>query len=138
MAPEWQTVLIIVSNVIVGIILFAQIKSQKEIINNYKGLVEATNPDKIIALQKREVEQLITISSNDKTILQNQLFELANYALYQIENYEWLSNHVDFQNPEVFFNTVEYINEKFPASGSIVNKLWELRQKQVDSVKANQ
>ena len=73
-------IIAVIANVFVGIILYRQIKSQKEVIENYKGYVDAINPDKIIALHNKEIEQLKKITDFDHEQLTTQLLELAIYV----------------------------------------------------------
>lgn len=89
MTIEIQTAIIIISNIlaniIVGFILLKQIKAQKEIIHAYKGLVEATNPDKIILLHEREVNKIKETLSLDIKVLETQIIELGNFADKSLE-----------------------------------------------------
>ncbi len=84
MTIEIQTTVIVITNIIVGVILWQQIRSQKSLIKKYKGYVEALSPDKIIALHDKEVEQLKKTYSFDEQQLKTQLLELAIYVDYHL------------------------------------------------------
>ncbi len=78
----------IIATVIVGVILSKQIKTQKEIINGYKGLVDSVNPDKIIKLHDREIDKIKADMSFDINELKTQIFELATFADEIIEGFQ--------------------------------------------------
>lgn len=82
MTPELQTLVIVVVNILIGIILIRQIRSQKQVINIYKDLISAVSPEKIVALQKREVEQLNNIYSTDIKDLNIQTYQLARFVVH--------------------------------------------------------
>jgi hypothetical protein len=82
---EWHEYLITtgiptIAIIWVGYILKEQIKSQTSIIEKYKGLVEATSPDKIISLHNQEVEVLKRLANNNIDNLRTQISEMANYV----------------------------------------------------------
>jgi hypothetical protein len=59
-----------------------EIKTQKSIFEQYKGLVEATSPEKIIALHNQEIEQIQNIADADEKLLQDWAYELGVYVEY--------------------------------------------------------
>lgn len=86
--PSIASIFSIVVTAIVGIILSKQIKSQSEIIQKYKDLVNAYNPDKIIVLHEREVAKLKESMSLDTAELKNQIIELGAFATKSLEVFE--------------------------------------------------
>lgn len=110
----------IATNIIVGVILSRQIKSQKQIIEGYKGLVEATDPIKIVLLQKEEVKKIKDSASNDIAELKTQVQQLANVVAHNIEIMERYEN---FHKEDVYslgFNRLTWINTNTPNCGSIL------------------
>lgn len=122
-----QTIIIVAVQLIVGGILLQQIKSQKQIINNYKGLVEATNPEKIITLHNREIEQLVQTYSSDKELLNTQIFELSNYVAHMIGIWERGAKELNDPN---LFNQTAFINLNMPHCSQIIHDMQQLRQSQ--------
>ena len=117
MPVETQTAVIVVTNIIVGYILWRQIKSQSEIIDKYKGLVESINPDKIISLHQRELEQLNKITTTDITQLQSQVNELSYFVVHAL--------HVTFKESDDF-NEEAFINRIMPHSIEPIKKSKEI------------
>lgn len=118
-----------VVNSLVGVILFRQIKSQKEIIESYKGLMEATDPSKIVLLQKEEVEKIKRVASNDIAELKLQVQQLANVAAHSIEmmeNHETNHKNTKFS---IGFNRNTWINMYLPNCGAVLEAtLFERRE----------
>src|SRR5574340_1011085 len=86
----WITTLI--TNIIIGIILHRQIKSQKELLRGYKDFISAIDPDKIIKLHDRHIEQINSVNYNNTSILKKQLQETAQYCKHVLK--------IMSQNPE--------------------------------------
>lgn len=106
-------ILSVIANVFVGIILYRQIKSQKAVIENYKGYVEAVNPDKIIALHNKELEQLKKITDFDKDQLIKQVLELGIY----VDNY--LTHLYSFDTPDSI-DRETHVNRNMPNSAKLL------------------
>ena len=81
---EILTLVSIVATAFVGVILSRQIKSQKALIRQYEGYMNAINPEKVTALHDRIVEQLTQANEFDKKQLETQLLELAIYVDYYL------------------------------------------------------
>ena len=125
MTETIQTIIIVVVQLIVGYILSKQIKSQKEIISNYKGLVEATNPEKIVTLFDKRMELQEKLHSADRELIDNQIFELSNFAVHMIAI--WKREAEDMNNPE-FFNEDSFINKNMPHCSGIIRDMQQIRQ----------
>ena len=136
MSIEAQTIIIIVANIIIGGILLQQIRSQKQIINRYKGLMEATNPDKIITFQKREIEQLTNITSTDIQELKIQIYQLASFTVHCIEQFEKNNKALAYLGKPESFNQVVWINLNMPNCSKVINEIQTIRQQ--EEVNANQ
>ena len=78
----------------VGFVLKKEIYSYKSINESYKSLVDATNPDKIVALQKREVELMEKNSAETIDKLKIQVIELAKYAAYDLVKLEEMARSI--------------------------------------------
>lgn len=128
-----QGVLILISigtTIWVKIILKKQIKSQNAIIESYKGLVDATNPDKIIALHEKEIAQIKRMADGDIELLKTQVIELGRVVTHQIEEFErWARN---IGQPELF-NRITYINNNMPHCSRVINVILELNQQSAAS-----
>ena len=85
MSTEFYWISSLILNAIVGVILFKQIESQKQIIGIYKDYVSAVDPSKIVALQKEEVERIKKLASDDLNELKTQVQQLAIVAANNIE-----------------------------------------------------
>ena len=79
----------------VGFVLKREISSYKSINEAYKSLVEATNPDKIVALQKREIELMEKASADNIDKLKTQVIELARYVSYGLVKLENMAKSVN-------------------------------------------
>jgi 5-bromo-4-chloroindolyl phosphate hydrolysis protein len=98
----WITTLI--TNIVIGVILHRQIKSQKELLSGYKDFISAIDPDKIIKLHDRHIEQINSVNYNDISVLKKQLQETAHYCKHVLK--------IMSQNPE--FNREAFINRILP------------------------
>lgn len=119
------SIISIVTTSIVGIILYRQIQAQTVLINHYKGFAEAIQPDKIITLHKRQIEQLQEITNNDIKELQTQVIELANYVNHSLTQLEWTAKSI---NEPHLFNRQSVINMHMPNSSRVLNKIQEFNQ----------
>lgn len=72
-----QTIIIVLVQLIVGLILRQQIKSQKQVIGTFKQVVDSA--DNINTLHNTEIEQLKKVTSFDKDQLQIQALEMGIY-----------------------------------------------------------
>ena len=127
---ETQTIIIVVANIIIGGILLQNIRSQKQIINRYKELMEATDPDKIITFQKREIEQLTNITTTDIQELKIEVYQLASFAVHCIEQFEKNNKTLAYLGKPELFNQVAWINLNMPNCAKIINEIQEIRQKE--------
>ncbi len=109
---------------VVGVILFTQIKSQKEIIKQYKGLVKSYDPEKAIFLKDAEIEQLKKISDNDINKLRTEVFELANYVDHVLTTGE--NTAKEYGQPEVF-NRHSVIDLNMRNCAHILNEVNKLK-----------
>lgn len=117
----------IIATAIVGIILSRQIKSQKEIIEKYKGLVEATSPDKIIALHDREIDKIKTLMDSDIKELRTQVIEMGSYIDYDLNKMEEMAKSIN--QPEIFDRSarVGIINRQMPHCVAILDSIHTFR-----------
>ena len=97
---EWYEYLITtgiptVAIIYVGFVLKKEISSYKSINEAYKSLVDATNPDKIVALQKREIELMEKNSADTIDKLKTQVIELAKYAAYDLVKLEIMAKSIN-------------------------------------------
>lgn len=97
---EYLTIGSIVATGVVGYILRNQITAQKTIIDKYKGLVEATSPDKIIALHEREVTKIKALMDEDIKALRTQILEMGSYIDHEFNRLGEMA--VSIQKPELF------------------------------------
>jgi hypothetical protein len=123
---EIFTLISIGTTVIVGIILRQQIRSQKQIIDKYKGFVEATDPDKIITLHKREVEKIEQGMKADINELKTQVIELAQYVNYILDDYARMAKNIG--QPELFTDNdrAALINRNMPHCAGVLDKIHSL------------
>lgn len=115
---------------IVGVILSRQIKSQKEIINHYKGLVEALDPNRIIRLKEAEIDQLKRLADNDINKLRTEAFELGNYVDFILTTYEKTAKAYD--KPEMFIRQ-SVIDMNMPSCTNILNEIHRINQSRPSS-----
>ena len=84
MTVELQTAIIIIvniiANVVVGVILSRQIRSQNKIIKHYKNLVAAYDIQYLKSLHEAEKQALSSISTFTIEQLQVQVSELAHFT----------------------------------------------------------
>ena len=113
---SWFIVVNIVVTIIVGVVLREQIKSQKSMIDNYKGFVEAIDPKKALALKDEEIEQIKKNMSNDILTLQNQVSELSSYVNHIIDYGESISEEADYN-----FDRDAFITNNLPSCRSILS-----------------
>lgn len=123
--PTIQTVIVVAVQLIVGGILLQQIRTQKQIISEYKNLLDAKDPSKIIQLHDRQIEQIQNITSTDIDLLNKQVFELANYTAHMI--YVWERSAKSIGEPNLF-NETAFINLNMPHCSGVINKLREIRR----------
>jgi hypothetical protein len=117
----------IIVNVLVGVILYNQIKSQKALIEQYKGYVEAVNPEKIIKLHDRQIELITSLNNQSQSQLKQQIFELGWFAVHQLTIFERSAKSVN--DPNFFYSTNATIQRNMP---NCVNVLTEIKR-QYDS-----
>lgn len=115
---------------IVGLILANQIRSQKTLLSKYKEYIEAVNPEKIIALHKREVEQLEATLTNDIKTLRGQVIQMAYYIDHDISHLEQMASTLD--DPDIF-NRDSHINRNLSDCAGILQKVREIRQSKIPS-----
>lgn len=115
----------IITTSIVGVILYRQTKAQTVLINHYKGFAEAIQPDKIITLHKRQIEQLQETTDNDIKELQTQVIELGNYVDFILTDKEWMAKSINL--PELF-NRQAHINRNMPSCSGVLDKIQRFNQ----------
>lgn len=106
----------ILTTLVVGYFLRSQIKSQKEIIANYKDFVSAINPSTALQLKDAEIEQIKKNMSNDIQTLQKQVAELSFYVNHIIEYGETTSNETDS-----VFDRDAFITNTLPSCRTILD-----------------
>lgn len=111
-----QTILIIAVQLIVGGILLQQIRTQKQIINRYKEVIEST--DNIIALHNRELEQLKKVTEFDKEQLQNQALEMGIY----IDNHLTRLYSIPIDIPDII-DRETHINRNLPHCSKFIKNI---------------
>ena len=123
--PLILSIVSIVTTSIVGIILYRQIQAQTVLINHYKGFAEAVQPDKIITLHKRQIEQLQETTDNDIKKLQTQVIELGNYVDFVITDKEWVDKSI---NQPDLFNRQAHINRNLPSCSGVLDSIQKFNQ----------
>jgi len=88
-----QTIIIVTVQLIVGGILLQQIRSQKQVINAFKKVVDSA--ENIIALHNREIEQLKKVTDFDKEQLKTIALELGIYVDYYLTDLYKMGEHYD-------------------------------------------
>jgi hypothetical protein len=126
------SIISIVTTFIVGVILYRQIKSQTALINHYKGFAEAIQPDKIITLHKRQIEQLQDLTDNNIKELQAQVIELGYYVDHILTLNE--NSAKSMNQPELFVRQA-VIDMTMPKCANILNKIHNIRQSNVPNAK---
>ena len=121
MSTEFYWISSLILNAIVGVILFKQIESQKQIIGIYKDYVSAVDPSKIVALQKEEVERIKKLASDDLNELKTQVQQLANVAANNIELMERHDTMTKKTEHNLGFNKLTWINTYIPNCGKIID-----------------
>jgi hypothetical protein len=127
MSTETQTLIIVVTNLIVGVGLAVYIKFQNKMIKRYQELVAASNPDNIIKLHDQEVQLLKNITSPNINDLQTQVHELANFAVHGIFMFEENNKTLDYLGKPQTFNKIAWINLNFPHCSAIIQELYQIR-----------
>ncbi len=118
----WLQIGSIATTIIVGIILAKQIKSQKQLIEQYKGYIEAVNPEKVITLHERQISQIESINSKTIEELRTQVLELGLYANHIIHSYERTAKNL---NEPDLFNRIAVINRNMPNCAAVLEKINE-------------
>lgn len=123
--PLILSIVSIITTSIVGVILYRQTKAQTVLINHYKGFAEAIQPDKIITLHNRQIEQLQETTDNDIKELQTQVIELGNYVDFILTDKEWMAKSIN--QPELF-NRQAYINRNMPSCSGVLDRIQRFNQ----------
>jgi hypothetical protein len=119
-----QTAIIVLTNIIIGVILKRQIKSQSEIINHYKGLVKATDPTKMIMLHEKEVQKITESMNSNIQELRSQVIELGNYTDEILNQYERIAKSIG--EPELFNRDLVVLNN-LPSCRGLLSKIHQFR-----------
>lgn len=121
----WLTIIGMIITGIVGVILYRQIKSQKDIIKHYKGLVGRLDPKNVLILKDAEIEQMKRIADNDVNNLKGEVVELANYVDTLLTMYENMAKEIG--HPESF-NRQRAIDRNLPKSANLLNEIHKTHQ----------
>ena len=116
-----ESVLTIISyfvTAVTGVILWRQISSQKELIIQYKGYIEAVNPEKVIALHKRQIELITSLNNQTQQQLKEQVFELGWYVTHILSNNEKAVKSIN--DPNFFYSSDSVIGENMPHCISVL------------------
>ena len=105
--------------------MYRQTKAQTVLINHYKGFAEAIQPDKIITLHKRQIEQLQETTDNDIKELQTQVIELGNYVDFILTDKEGMAKSIN--QPELF-NRQAHINRNMPSCSGVLDRIQRFNQ----------
>lgn len=105
--------------IVVGFILKNQIQSQKEVIEAYKGLVDATNPDKIITLHKTEIEAMERTFSKNYEEIKKQTLELARFVGYGLARDERSAKSIG--DPSFEFDINRVIRRNMPSCVAVLD-----------------
>jgi hypothetical protein len=122
----WLEIGSIVTTIIVGLILARQIKSQRQLIEQYKGYVEAVNPEKVIKLHERQIEQLNEVNTKIVSQLQTQIIELGTYVDHTLNGYQKIAN--GFPDEPGLFNRSAVINLNMPSCSGVLASIHEYRK----------
>jgi len=134
---EWYQYLITtgvptIAIIYVGFVLKKEISSYKSINDSYKSLVDATNPDKIVALQKREVELMEKNSADTIDKLRTQVIELAKYVAYDLVKLEETAKSIKYD-----LDIQVIINRNMPNSVRVLDVVIDYYRKQFSQEQKN-
>ena len=118
----------IVTTSVVGIFLYRQIKSQTELINHYKGYVEAIDPKRIITLHEQELTKLQQLTSDNIREVKTQLVEMGWYVDNILTDRELSYKQSNYQ-----FDRQSEIREYMPQCINVLNVIREHRQSKIPS-----
>lgn len=118
MNNQWLEIVSIATTIIVGIILARQIKSQKQLIEQYKGYVEAVNPEKVIALHNRQIELITSLNNQTQQELKQQVFELGWYVNHILARNE--ASVKSINDPTFFYSSADVIGRNMPNCISVL------------------